>query len=60
MLVLGDKHFLDNLAFGRIRTSSEDFGLLWESSEMIVSSSKIQHSQDKNLTLLSQKKLAGV
>ena len=27
--------------FGRLRTSSEDFGLLRESSEMIVSSSKI-------------------
>ena len=27
--------------FGRLRTSSEDFGLLWESSEMIESSSKI-------------------
>ena len=32
---------LDNLAFGRLRTSSEDFGLLRESLEMIVSSSKI-------------------
>ena len=36
-----DKRFLDNFAFGRLRTSSEDFGLLRESSEMIVSFSKI-------------------
>ena len=36
-----DKRFLDNFAFGRLRTSSEDFGLLRESSEMIVSSAKI-------------------
>ena len=27
---------LDNFAFGRLRTSSEDFGLLRESSEMVV------------------------
>ena len=32
---------LDNFAFGRLQTSSEDFGLLRESLEMIVSSSKI-------------------
>ena len=32
---------LDNLAFGRLQTSSEVVGLLWESSEMIVWSSKI-------------------
>ena len=32
---------LDNFTFGRLRTSSEDIGLLRESSEMIVSSSKI-------------------
>ena len=36
-----DKRFLDNLAFGRLQTSSEDFGLLRESLEMIVSSAKI-------------------
>ena len=36
-----DKRFLDNFTFGRLRTSSEDFGLLRESSEMIVLSSKI-------------------
>ena len=36
-----DKRFLDNLVFGRLRTSSEDFRLIGESSEMIVSSSKI-------------------
>ena len=36
-----DKRFLDNFAFGRLRTSLEDFGLLRESSEMIVLSSKI-------------------
>ena len=37
-----DKRFLDNFAFGRLRTSSEEFGLLRESSEMIVSFSKIR------------------
>ena len=36
-----DRCFLDNFAFGRLRTSSEEFGLLRESSEMIVSFSKI-------------------
>ena len=36
-----DKRFLNNFAFCRLRTSSEDFGLLRESSEMIVSFSKI-------------------
>ena len=36
-----DKLFLDNFAFSRLRTSSEDFGLLRESLEMIVSSAKI-------------------
>ena len=46
--------------FGRLRTSLEDFGLLRESSEMIVSSSKIPALQDKNLTLISQKKLVGI
>ena len=46
--------------FGRLRTSSEDFGLLWESSEMISRLQKSQHSQDKNLMLISQKKLAGI
>ena len=55
-----DKRFLDNFAFGRLRTSSEDFGLLRKSSEMIVSSAKSQNSQDKNLTLISQKRLAGI
>ena len=46
--------------FGRLRTSSEEFGLLRESSEMIIRLQKSQHSQDKNLTLISQKKLAGI
>ena len=41
-----DKRFVDNFAFRRLRTSSVDFGLLRESSEMIVSFSKSQHSQD--------------
>ena len=41
--------------------TSEDFGLLRESSEMIVSSSKISAlPADKNLILISRKKLAGI
>ena len=55
-----DKRFLNNFAFGRLRTSSEDFGRLQKTSEMIVLSSKIQALQDKNLMLISQKKLAGI
>ena len=46
--------------FGSLRTSSENFGLLRESSEMIVLSLNSQHSQDKDLMLISQKKLAGI
>ena len=56
-----------NLAFGRLRTSSEDFGLLQKTSDFFGSLrkwscrlQKSQHSQDKNLTLISQKKLAGI
>ena len=52
--------WLTSDVFGKLRTSSEDFGLAAESLEMIVSSSKPQHSQDKNLMLISQKKLAGI
>ena len=62
-----DKHFLDNFAFGRLRTSSEDFGLLRKTSDFFGNLrkwscrlQKSQHSQDKNLTLISQKKLAGI
>ena len=58
--VLVDKGFLDNFAFGRLRTSSEDFRLLRESLEWSCHLQKFQHSQDKNLTLISQKKLAGI
>ena len=61
-----DKRFLDNFAFGSLRTSSEDFGLLRKTSEFFGNLrkwwcrlQKSQHSQDKNLTLISQKKLAG-
>ena len=43
--------------FGRLRTSSEDFGNLRKWSCRLQ---KSQHSQDKNLTLISQKKLAGI
>ena len=48
---------------------SEDFGRLWKSSEDFEFGNlrkwschlqKSQHSQDKNLTLISQKKLAGI
>ena len=52
--VLVDKRFLDNFAFGRLRTSLEDFGLLGNLQKWS------QHSQDKNPTLISQKKLAGI
>ena len=59
-----DKRFLDNFAFSRLRTSSEDFGLLRKTSELFGNLrkwscrlQKSQYSQDKNLTLISQKKL---
>ena len=52
-----DKHFLDNFAFGRLRTSSDFFRNLQKWSCCLQ---KPQHSQDKNLTLTSQKKLAGI
>ena len=48
--------------FGRLRTSSEDFELLWKTSDFFGNLrkwscrvQKSQHSQDKNLTLISQK-----
>ena len=53
--------------FGRLRTSSEDFELLRKTSDFFGNLrkwscrlQKSQHSQDKNLTLISQKKLAGI
>ena len=52
-----DKRFLDNFAFGRLRTSSDFFGNLRKWS---CGLQKSQNSQDKNLTLISQKKLAGI
>ena len=62
-----DKHFLDNFAFGRLRTSSKDFGDRRKTSGFFGNLrkwscrlQKSQHSQDKNLTLISQKKLAGI
>ena len=62
-----DKRFLDNFAFGRLRTSSEDFGLLRKTSDFFGNLrkwscrlQKSQNSQDKNLTFISQKKLAGI
>ena len=58
---------LDNFAFGRLWTSSEVFGLLRKTSDFFGNLQKwscrlqkSQHSQDKNLTLISQKKLAGI
>ena len=54
-------------AFGRLRTSLEDFELLQKTSDFFGNLRKCscrlqksQHSQDKNLTLISQKKLAGI
>ena len=62
-----DKRFLNNFAFGRLRTSSEDFGLFRKTSDFFGNLrkwscrlQKSQQSQDKNLTLISQKKLAGI
>ena len=61
--------FPDNFAFGRLRTSSEAFGhgLLRKTSDFFENLRKwschlqnSQHSQDKNLTPISQKKLAGI
>ena len=47
--------------FGRLRTSSEDFILLRESSEMIVSSSEIPRTPRRKVSrLYSHKKLAGI
>ena len=55
---------LDNFAFGRLRTSSDFFGRPRSYSGIFgndrVVFKKSQHSQDKNLTLTSQKKLAGI
>ena len=58
---------LDNFAIGRLRKSSKVFGLLWKTSDFFGNLRKLscrlqksQHSQDKNLTLISQKKLAGI
>ena len=50
--------------FGRLRKTSDFFGRLRTSSGIFgndrVVFQKSQHSQDKNLTLISQKKLAGI
>ena len=43
--------------FGRLRKTSDFFGNLRKWSRRLQ---KSQHSQDKNLTLISQKKLAGI
>ena len=52
---------------GRLRTSPEDFGLLRKTLDFfgnlwkwLCRLQKSQRSQDKNLTLISQKKLAGI
>ena len=59
--VLVDKRFLDNFAFGRLRwrlrKTSDFFGNVRKRSCHLQ---KSQHSQDKNLTPISQKKLAGI
>ena len=54
-------------AFIRLRQTSEDFGLLRKTSDVfgnlrkwLCRLQKSQHSQDKNLTPISQKKLAGI
>ena len=52
-----DKRFLNNSTFGRLRTSSDFFGDLRKWSCRLQ---KSQHSQYKNLMLISQKKLAGI
>ena len=53
--------------FERLRTSSEDFGIFRKSSDVFGNLRKCscrlqisQHSQDKNLTPTSQKKLANI
>ena len=55
------------LTFRRLRTSSEEFGRLWKTSDFFGNVrkwschlKKSQYSQNKNLTLISQKKLAGI
>ena len=50
-----DKCFLDN--FGLLRKTSDFFGNL---RKWLCRLQKSQYSQDKNLTLVSQKKLAGI
>ena len=45
------------VTFGRLRTSSEDFGNLRKWSCRLQ---KSQNSQDKSLTLITQKTLAGI
>ena len=62
-----DKCFLNNFAFGRLRTSSEDFRHLRKTLDFFANVrkwscrlQKSQHAQDKNLTLISQTKLAGI
>ena len=59
--------FVTVFKFGRLRTSSEDFGRLRKTSDFFGNLRKwscrlqeSQHSQDKNLTPISQKKLAGI
>ena len=65
-----DKRFLDNFAFGRLRTSSEDFGLRKEDFGLLRKISdfvgnlrkwscrlqKSQHSQDKKISCLYLRK----
>ena len=58
-LVLVAKRFLDNFAFGRLRTSSEDFGLLRKTLDFFGNLRKWS-VVFKNLTPISQKKLAGI
>ena len=57
----------NELAFGRLRQTSANFGRLRKTSDFFGNLrkwscrlQKSQHSQDKNLTLISQKKLVGI
>ena len=66
-LIFEVKSTESELAFGRLRQSSEDFGRLRKNSDFFGNLrkwscrlQKTQHSQDKNLTLISQKNLTGI
>ena len=61
VLRLGIRLWTSSEDFGLLRKTSDFFGRLQTSSGIFVSSSKIPAlSQDKNLTPITQKKLAGI